>query len=203
MGKAEEPAFYDDLAAAEAEAWRCLAAGASDRRSGFHHLTAATSGLDGRPRARTVVLRAAERQARRLAFHTDLRAAKVRELQRDPRICLQAFDPARKIQLRAEGTAVLAAGDDAARRVWGEAQLKSRVCYGIEPAPGMPVEAGDGYTMPEATAEATASGFTNFVVVSVFVAVLDFYYLSSSGHRRASFTYTDSKPDAFGQWHAP
>ncbi|NBR79124.1 MAG: pyridoxamine 5'-phosphate oxidase, partial [Alphaproteobacteria bacterium] len=57
-----------------------LERGAADRRSAFHTPTVATIGLDGRPRLRTIVLRACDTANRSLRFHTDARSDKINEL---------------------------------------------------------------------------------------------------------------------------
>ena len=54
-----------------------LLRGVRDRRAPTRHPTLATVTPDGRPKARTVVLRAADKQAGILELHTDLHSAKV------------------------------------------------------------------------------------------------------------------------------
>jgi len=49
-----------------ADAFRLIARGVADRRSPFRTPTLATVGVDGRPRLRTVVLRAFDAAARRI-----------------------------------------------------------------------------------------------------------------------------------------
>jgi hypothetical protein len=197
MGQAR-PGFYDDLPATLAEAWRLLTAGVTDRRSGFHTLTVATIGLDGRPRTRTVVLRGCEATAATLRFHTDARAAKAAELARDPRIALHAYDPVQKIQIRIEGIARIHADDAVADAAWAGSRDFSRACYGISPGPGTPVTAPDAYAMPE-DAEAVAAGRADFRAVVITGATLEWLYLAHAGHRRALFDLAR----ADGRWLAP
>jgi hypothetical protein len=82
------PAFYDDLPQTLRACWTLLERGAADRRSAFHTLAVATTGLDGRPRVRTVVSRRVDPPARAVRFHADSRSAKVAELRADPRLAL-------------------------------------------------------------------------------------------------------------------
>lgn len=181
-----KPDWADDLDHARAEAWRLLSAGASDRRSAFHTPTIATSALDGRPRLRTVVLRSVDTGAQTLRFHTDRRSDKIAELTRDPRVAAHFYDPAAKIQLRAEGKASLHHDDAVAQAAWQASQRMSRICYGTAPAPGSPIAAGGAFSLPELTPEIEA-GRENFVAVVVHVQRLEWLYLAHGGHRRALF----------------
>ena len=72
--------WASDLAQLYAEAWLRLARGVHDRHAPARHPTLATVSPDGRPQARTVVLRAADITAATLDIHTDLRSAKIGDL---------------------------------------------------------------------------------------------------------------------------
>lgn len=194
-----EPAFYDDLAACLAEAWRRLEEGAA-HRSGFHAPALATIGRDGAPRLRTVVLRGIDRDGRSLRMHCDARSDKAAEIAADPRVALHAYDPAAKIQVRIEGRARLHGQDAVARAAWAASRPMSRVCYGTAPGPGTPLPAGDAYALPEDEA-AVEAGFPEFRVVVLTAARLDFLYLARRGHRRALFTWDGEEPSA--TWLAP
>lgn len=198
-----EPAFYDDLAATLDEAWRRLDEGVRDRRSGFHSPTLATLGLDGRPRARVVVLRAAEPGPRRIAFHCDARSEKVAEIGRDPRAALTAYDAPAKIQVRVEGPVALHRDDAQADAAWAASRPASRATYGVRPASGAPIPAGGGYDPP--AGEAAGEGaFTrsNFLFGVMAVERLEFLYLARAGHRRARFAW-DAAGGLAATWLVP
>lgn len=180
------PAFADDLAGTLAHAWACLARGVADRRSAFHTIGVATIGLDGRPRLRTVVLRAVEPSAARLRFHTDARADKVAELAADPRIALHGYDPGGKLQIRVEGRASVHGEDAVADAAWAASRPMSRDCYGTRPAPGTPLSAPDAFALPADEAE-RAAGRVHFRAVTVAVETIETLYLAHCGHRRARF----------------
>lgn len=188
----------DDLAAIRKEALALLSRGARDRRSAFHTPTLATIGLDGRPRARVVVLRAFAPETPSLRFHTDARSAKIAELRADPRAALTFYDSARKWQIRVEGRARLHQGDALAKAAWEGSQAMSRRCYGMEPGPGTPLRAGGDFVLP-ADDEAAAAGQTHFVAVLVEIERLEWLHLAASGHRRALFIFPAGRPD----WLAP
>jgi pyridoxamine 5'-phosphate oxidase len=180
------PGWYDDLDETLAEAWRLLARGAADRRSGFHTPVAASLGRDGRPRARVVVLRAADPQDWILRFHTDRRSEKFSGLLADPRIALSGYDAGNKVQMRVEGRAILHTDDAVAEAAWIGSREMSRAVYGILPGPGRELANADEFTMPGQPDE-IAAGRQNFCVVIVRMESLEWLYLASAGHRRALF----------------
>lgn len=186
----ESPAFYNDLDAALAEAWRLLEDGVANARASFHLPALATVGRDGDPRVRTVVLRRADRDARLLQIHTDCRAPKVAEIAAEPRVGLHFYDRAAKVQLRVRGRAAVHGGDPVARAAWDRTRPFSRVCYRIDPAPGTPLDAPDGYAEPEP--EDPEVGFETFRVVRVAVREIEWLYLAGQGHRRALFRWDDA-----------
>lgn len=194
------PDFVDDLDATLRHAWACLARGVKDRRSPFHTPTIATLGLDGRPRMRTVVLRAVDVEARQLRFHTDQRGLKSAEIRNDPRVALHVYDQRGKLQLRAEGIAHLHEGDDQAASAWEESRLMSRACYATQPAPGTPVAAPGAFQLPQDEA-AIAQGEVNFSAVAISVTEIETLYLDHAGHRRARFHLGDGAAGA--QWLVP
>ena len=190
----ETPAFAEDLDEMLAHAWRQLARGAKDRRSPFHTPTIATIGRDGRPRLRTVVLRAVEPTAGRLRFHTDVRSDKIAELAADPRIALHAYDPQGKLQVRIEGRAVVHRDDVLAEQAWRASRPASRACYAAEPAPGGTIAEGGGFRLPADEAGILA-GRANFSVVEVVAEALETLWLAHGGHRRARFALGHNRSD--------
>jgi pyridoxamine 5'-phosphate oxidase len=195
------PSYYNDLDETLAESWRLIARGVADRRSAFHHPTVATLAMDGRPRLRTVILRACDVSHRSLRFHTDVRSEKVSEIRRDPRASLHFYEPSSKIQLRLEGVATVNMDNDVADAAWAESRDFSRQAYGIMPGPGAEIPAGADFTLPEPSHEATAPGRVNFCAVTVKIKSLEWLYLASAGHRRALFRWDSS--GAKGQWLTP
>lgn len=200
MTRTPAPAFYDDLDLSLAEAWRMVTDGVTNRRSPCHTPTVATIGLDGAPRLRTVVLRAAEVDARTLRFHTDLRGAKVAEIGRDPRIGVHFYNPEAKIQLRLSGRATIHPVDDGGAEAWAGSRSASRICYSILPGPGTPIGQGAGFTLAS-SAEAIEAGVAHFAAVCVHVGELEWLYLHGDGHRRARFSWGNDQIVA--SWLAP
>ncbi len=194
--------FYDDLDATRAQCWALLARGAADRRSGFHTIQIATLAPDG-PRLRTVVLRGAEAETRRVRVHSDARAAKIAEIEADPRVELCAYDARAKIQLRLRGRAAIHRDDALADAAWAGSGDGARRCYRAVVAPGAPLPAPQAGDLPQealAPAERDA-GRAQFVVVALSVARIEWLYLAARGHRRAAFDWDGA--GWAGRWLAP
>jgi len=169
MDGGSAPAHYVDLEAAERTAWDLMVRGVHSRRSAFHQATVATIGAQG-AQARTVVLRGADRAARRVRFHTDRRSRKVAELSENPALAVHLYDHGAKVQVRLHGTAHLCVGDATAAAVWRGMREMSRACYRQRVPPGAAIGAPD-----EAAAAPLddAAGFRNFVIVDVEVPTLE------------------------------
>jgi pyridoxamine 5'-phosphate oxidase len=193
------PDFVDDLDGTLRHAWACLARGVKDRRSPFHTPTIATLGLDGRPRMRTVVLRAVDGAAKSFRFHTDIRGLKVAEIAADSRVALHVYDARGKFQLRMEGRAEVLAEGPITDAAWDGSRMMSRACYATQPAPGTQIDAPNGFSLPESEVEIDA-GRENFSAVIVSVERVETLYLDHAGHRRAVF---DLAADGSGMWLTP
>lgn len=195
-----QPPFYDDLEATLTEAWRLLRRGATDRHSAFHTPTVATLGRDGAPSLRTVVLRAADTDARLLRFHTDVRSSKFAEIEAAPRVAMHFYDAAKKIQLRVDGIASLHRDDQVASQAWEATRPFSRLCYQSELAPGTVVDRPRA-SQTDASTEISALARDNFAAVCISIRAIEWLYLAAHGHRRARFTWQVDRRQAV--WLAP
>jgi pyridoxamine 5'-phosphate oxidase len=108
--KSDPHPWASDLAGLHSEVWLRLTRGVHDRHAPARHPTLATVSPDGRPQARTVVLRAADKAAGTLDIHTDLRSAKVADLRATPFAALHVWDAAAHLQLRLEAQFTLLTG---------------------------------------------------------------------------------------------
>jgi hypothetical protein len=177
------------LASCLERAFALLAEGVTNRRSPFHTPTLATIGLDGAPRARTLVLRGFDPAARTLRLHTDARSAKVAELAAEPRCALHGYDAAGGLQLRLTGRATV--HDDAvAEAAWQASRPSSRACYAIAPGPGTPV------AEPPPAPRDPEAGRRHFRAILLRFERLEWLDLAASGHRRARFAWPAEGPPA-------
>ena len=178
------PGWYDDLDGFERACWRAMARGSADRRSPFHTPVLANVAADGRPEARTLVLRGVDEAARTLRFHSDLRAAKVAALRLRPDVSVLFYDKTAKLQVRARGLArVETVTDDVGASAWDQTRSFSRKCYRTEPTPGSAIAFGDHYGQPDRDDE----GAEAFGVIIISVKETEALFLASQGHRRARF----------------
>lgn len=167
--------------------WERLARGVAQSSDPFRFVTLATMGADG-PEARTVGLRAADRDAGTVEVHSDRRTAKVRALRADPRAQLLFWDAATQVQIRVSTRMTLL---PAAPDRWARIPEAARLNYGTNPAPGIPV--GD----PEAV---TRTGdIARFIALQGHVTAIDVVSLAQEPHRRAMFGANGAE----ARWVAP
>jgi pyridoxine/pyridoxamine 5'-phosphate oxidase len=194
------PQYYDDMDAALDRAWRLIARGAGDPASGFRVMQAASVGMDGTPRVRSVILRAADKAVREIRFHTDGNSAKVAELEAHPAIALALYDANEKVQLRLSGEAKIDRDGPVVDAAWQQTEDVSRACYASEPVHGTPIAHGGAYKAAFDRGEPNA-GRDTFCVVRVTVSELDWFYLHAAGHRNLRFVWTGSRWQ--GEWRVP
>jgi hypothetical protein len=194
----------EDLDDAFETAWRLLGRGAADRRSPMHTPVVASITADGAPDARVMVLRAADRAAARLRFHTDARSPKCAALDGRP-VSVLGYHPGEAVQLRISGIAEVVRDGPEVDAIWNQSTPFARRCYMVEAAPGTPrASAGSGLPSdvegrkPELFELVPAR--TNFALVMIEIATIDWLHLAQSGHRRAVFSAADGWR---GEWRAP
>nr|WP_057925917.1 pyridoxamine 5'-phosphate oxidase family protein [Burkholderia ambifaria] len=184
--------------------WSCLESGVNAQRSPFTMVQAATLGLDGAPKVRTIVLRQVSRADRLLAFHTDARSEKVAELRRDPRIAIVATDLDALVQIRAEGVASICDDEAQRRAIWQSSRPHTLLLYRAPLRPGTPIESPEEAHVTASASPGTSpidDGYRNFCVLHVTVTRIDWLDLARSGHRRAVFDLNDDGYE--GRWVAP
>jgi pyridoxamine 5'-phosphate oxidase len=179
------PAFYNDLAASLEMAWQLWGRSTVDRHSGFHTPVVTSVDADGNPQARTMILRAVDREARTMRFHTDVRSAKMNHWKFKPHVCVLGYDASKKIQLRVDGRVVLHITDAVADEAWKNSRPESRAAYGVKMSPGSVVDTPSGAPQPD------AGGRENFAAVIAHVESLEWIYLNAEGNRRAIFSWAN------------
>lgn len=188
--KSDPHPWASDLAQLHAEVWLRLTRGVHDRHAPPRHPTLATVSPDGRPQARTVVLRAADKVMGTVDIYTDLRSAKVADLRATPFAALHVWDASAHLQLRLEAQVTLLTGPDVAA-IWDRVPETSRGSYGSTPAPGDPIAQALDYTK--------AANPASFAVLRLELLMVDALHLGPN-HRRARF---DRKAGWAGVWLAP
>lgn len=156
---------------------------------------------------RTVVLRKVNIAKKQLAFHTDIRSGKWKDLQQQNNISWLFYDAPGRIQIRLSGTATLHQDDAVAEEAWTTSTMSSRKIYlgetgpsatSASPVSGLP----DAFEANDPSPEESRAGRKNFGVVITTVTWMEWLWLNSKGHRRAGFTY--SEDGSFkGDWLIP
>ncbi|TVP71815.1 MAG: pyridoxamine 5'-phosphate oxidase [Rhodobacteraceae bacterium] len=173
-----------------AQAWARLGRGVHDRHATARHPTLATVSAEGRPQARTVVLRGVERGSATLQVYTDLQSAKVAELRASPFAAVHVWDSGAHLQIRLQAEVTILSGV-ASAAIWAQLPQHGRSAYGSAPAPGAPVPAALDYSKtPDPSA---------FAILSLAVTEVDLLHLGTD-HRRARFRRASGWS---GEWLVP
>lgn len=180
----------NDLQAFLAEAWQHLTSGVADSRAPARYPTFATVSPDGKPQARTVVLRAASRSAAVLEVHTDIATAKVTALQHSPFAAFHVWLPRADLQIRLIASVEILTGTGVDPQ-WAKVSPASRISYGTVPKPGAPIADVYAYEKP--------ADRDRFAVLRCHLIKMELVHLGAR-HRRASFV---SENDWTGTWLAP
>jgi pyridoxine/pyridoxamine 5'-phosphate oxidase len=185
--------------------WSQLENAVTNRRHAFH--TPALSTVHELSVAsRIVVLRAASRHTRQIICHTDVRSDKVTQILHNPHVSWLFYDPAAKVQVRAEGLALIHQQDDIAEFSWLRTPPTSRRCYLTMLPPGSSL-GEPGTNLPShlhdraPDAAESEEGWKNFCVVVSTITHLEWLYLDAHGHQRAGWDWENST--WHGAWLVP
>ena len=191
------PNYYNNIDLILDEIWSLLQRGVVDRNEDFRLPVVIVSATDS-AEGRIVVLRGAFKDKNILRFHTDFRSSKIKSLKENKKIYFVFYNKKRKIQVRAEGVAIVHKDNEITKEAWTKTQMMSRKCYLSPQAPGDFINdsASDlskdmGNEIP--TYEQSEIGYKNFCVIESKIKSIEWLYLASQGHRRAKFLIDENK----------
>ena len=191
------PNYYNNIDLILDEIWSLLQRGVVDRNEDFRLPVVIVSATDS-AEGRIVVLRGAFKDKNILRFHTDFRSSKIKSLKENKKIYFVFYNKKRKIQVRAEGIAIVHKDNEITKEAWTKTQMMSRKCYLSPQAPGDFINdsASDlskdmGNEIP--TYEQSEMGYKNFCVIESKIKSFEWLYLASQGHRRAKFMLDENK----------
>jgi hypothetical protein len=191
------PNYYNNIDLILDEIWSLLQRGVTDRNEDFRLPVVIVSATDS-AEGRIVVLRGAFKDKNILRFHTDFRSSKIKSLKENKKIYFVFYNKKRKIQVRAEGVAIVHKDNEITKEAWTKTQMMSRKCYLSPQAPGDFINdsASDlskdmGNEIP--TYEQSEMGYKNFCVIESKIKSFEWLYLASQGHRRAKFMLDENK----------
>ena len=183
-----------DLSAIESKVWELLQESVSSFKAPFHTGVVATID-EQQPELRTVVLRHADAQQKKLFFHTDIRSPKVHQLQTHPQMSWLFYDKDIRMQLRLTATAIIHLDDEVADKAWEESRLSSRLTYATSSASGTILSTPEliDLNQKQVEPELIDIAWKNFCVVETTVQQMDWAFLHHSGNRRALFQYNSKQ----------
>jgi 3-hydroxyisobutyrate dehydrogenase len=191
------PNYYNNINLILDEIWSLLQRGVADRNEDFRLPVVIVNSTDS-AEGRIVVLRGAFKDKNILRFHTDFRSSKIKSLRENKKIYFVFYNKKRKIQVRAEGVAIVHKDNEITKEAWTKTQMMSRKCYLSPQAPGDFINdsASDlskdmGNDIP--TYEQSEIGYKNFCVIESKIKSFEWLYLASQGHRRAKFMLDENK----------
>jgi len=198
---------FENLDAVHAHVWKDIEAAAQDPGHPYRQLTFGTV-YEQAPDLRTVILRMAEADERRLQFHSDRRSRKVSALRENDRIAWHAWDKESLEQIRLYGTATVHLDDEVAMALWESQSPSSLAVFARPSAPGTPMEA-PGDALREAvkeepiTEDDVAAGRQYFAAIRTTIDRMEWLHLHPDGHYRAQFEYPDDQEGFEGRWVVP
>lgn len=151
---------------------------------------------------RTVILRQAVAEERRLRFYTDGRSAKMEAIKAGGSISWLFYDPSQQLQLRIQSSPVILL--EAERKlIWQQLPVVARSSYASiavpgsvnnSPTDGLPTDFYNRSLVETNYAEA------NFRVVDTIVYQMEVLKLERSGHRRTTFSWDTMREEWVGEW---
>lgn len=190
----------------EKDCWLQLLNGSIKYKDPFHNPVVGNLGENG-VHLRTVVLRKVNTEKKQLAFHTDIRSGKWNELNNNNKVSWLFYSPAGRVQIRISATATLHSTDAIANEAWANSTMSSRKVYAGEIGPSNIVDEpcsglSDYLNANDPTPEESEAGRKNFGIVICQANWMEWLWLNSKGHRRASFTY-DAQNNIQANWLIP
>ena len=157
--------------------WASLMTGAQPGRTPFTVLQLATTGLDGAPKVRCVILRGVDAERGAVSFFTDARSAKIEEIRHQPRVSLLGYDADAGFQIRLEGKATMDTEGPEKAAAWAACRSHTRALFQHPLPSGTPISGP-----AEAAPADDVDGERNFAVI--VVSVIRIGWLDISGRHR-------------------
>ena len=182
------PESYTDLDQTLNSADLILSDAVANATTLFH--TPVVSSIKGKEVvSRVMVLREFNLANKMMRFHTDYRAAKIKQFTENNSVSVIGYDPDLKIQIKLQGKIRVHHDDEVTELAWKESNGRSKKCYSIKDGSTKEILEPSDYDIQDFEVE---DGYENFAVLIFNFNTLEFLYLKSSGHRRAIHRWEDN-----------
>jgi pyridoxamine 5'-phosphate oxidase len=174
-----QPSIQNDQL--ETEIWAQLLRASVDKHHEWRSPVLVTNGLDEWPDARTVILRAADVNQKKLTFYSDSRSPKVAQLNANPKAILVFWSKRLNWQLRVKVTIDVVMQGLELQNTWAVVkQSPSAGDYLSAQAPSELLNNAQDLTTKKTQAQA------HFAILIANVITIDWLALNRTGHQRAN-----------------
>jgi hypothetical protein len=186
------------LISLENEIWQMLNVAVSNKKNPFKILCLCTTGIDGFPESRMVVMREAHPNSKIIEVHTDSRSDKYPQLLSNPNCTLLFYDSESQRQIRMRASAKAEHRNDISLQVLNTLSVFGKNLYGLEALPGTE----GNIDIQKSAIYFEKNSENHFVVIRFKILSIDFLQLGEDYHKRASLGYQDDSLVSAG-WIMP
>ena len=190
--------FYNDLTLTYTYIESLLIRYSKETNSYLHTPTLITTRLDGRPTARTIILRKYDAKNRCLEFYTDKRANKFLEIEKSGLGQLHFYSYEHLLQLRIDCELEVKLEKILLQEAWNNLPERSKQVYQQSNTCGGQLASPEELTIE---LEEKSAGFKNFAIVAAKIQSIECLYLHSPQHRRSFFSWQCDALES--SWLAP
>ena len=160
---------------------------ATRSRTAFTTLTLSTTGLDQRPKSRTIILRQIDKDNGILRFATDQRSRKIEEISAKPYVSLTGYDGNHSVQIRLEGHALVNSNTEQTKSFFNTLKPHTHYLFTSNERPGTKISHPKDVQFAEESDRTSAIAFQNFALVDINLDAIEWLDLTATPHHRIRF----------------
>lgn len=172
----------------ENEIWNLINDAVSTKKNPLKTVCLSTTGINGFPESRIVVLRNVNKETKTIEIHTDSRSEKYQQLISNPNSSLLFYDPENLRQIRMLAFAKTYHQNEVALQVLNTLSVLAKNLYGLDTHPGtegkIDIQKSANYVEENSK--------KHFVVIRLKILSIDFLELNREFHKRAILSYHDN-----------